>query len=183
MDMRKLFVIMIMFLGLAYADVIPLDYHSVDHRLYIDNFDEYGEYQFFVYPTDVGGELPESLVYMDTSEVPGFYKFAATYIYAIKKTDMENRTPEEFLPLALKSQEPLGRIDTLPNTDPRTNIETHYTVSLTANELVLTRKDVGDVIVDGDGDGCPPERGPDYYLLAVGLGVGLIIGYLAGKKL
>lgn len=174
---------MIIFFGLAYADVIPPDYHSVDHKLYIDNVGEYGEYQFFVYPTAMGGELPESLVYMNTSEVPGFYKFATTYLYAIKKTDMENKTPEEFLPLTLKSQEPLGRIDTLPNTDPRTSIETHYTVSLTANELVLTGKEVGDVIIDGNGDGCPPERGPDYYLLVVGLGIGLVIGCLTGKKL
>ncbi len=174
---------MIMFLGLAYADVIPPDYHFVDHQIYIDNIDEYDGYQFFIYPTTMSGELPESMAYMDSSEVPVFYKFAEAHLYAVKKADMENRTPEEFLPLALKSQEPFGRIDTLPNTDPRTSIESHYTVSVTANELVLSGKEVGDVIVDGDGDGCPPERGPDYYLLIVGLGIGLVIGCLVGKKL
>ena len=189
MEMGKLLVIAIMLFGTANADVIMPDYHPVDHRLYIDNVGEYEEYQFFIYPTTMTGDLPESIAYMASVQIPYFYKFADAHLYAVKKAEMENKTPEEFLVLALKSKEALNIMDTLPDTDPRTEIETHYNVSIVSGELALAEVDaeedqVGDVIVEDEGcEECSPERGLDYYLLVAGLGIGLVIGYLVGKKL
>lgn len=210
MDMRHLLVLAIMMSSIAYADVLSPDYHTVDHKLYIDNIDEYEEYQFFIYPVEMApGTISQGMRLLDFSEIPMFYYMVSPHLYAVEKIDMENRTPEEYFPLALKSKEPLNVTTALPNTDPTTRIETHYTVSMVGEELVLTKvseeqmvdeeiedadgaeqDQVGDIIVDdGVEEECeecpepPPERGLDYYLLVAGLGIGLIVGYLAGKRL
>lgn len=194
MNSLKLFAIAIMMLSVAYADVIAPDYHFVDHRLYIDNVDEYQEYQFFIYPTEMApGTISQGIAVLHSSEIPMFYYMASPHLYAVKKTDMENRTPEEYFPLALKSKESFSLTNALPNTDPRTELETHYMVSMVGEELVLAEVDaeedqVGDIIVDDEVEEemerkeCPPERGPDYYLFVAGLGIGLVVGYLVGKK-
>jgi hypothetical protein len=53
--------------GLSHADVIPAGSHPVSYHAYIDNLDEYASYQFFVYPTSMGG----GIAYMDSDLVPG----------------------------------------------------------------------------------------------------------------
>ena len=55
-------------------------------------------------------------------------------------------------------------------------------------EVSMEDGQVGDIIVDNEVEEeveceeCPPERGPDYYLFVAGLGIGLVVGYLVGKK-
>ena len=160
----------ILLAGFACADIISPTEHPVTHNLYIDNIDEYGQYQFFIYPTSMSGGA-----YLFTStKIPGFYKFAQPKLYAVLKSDMPaNISDEGFVPPedALVSAEVLSRTDTLPNTDFRTELETHYTVTIEGGTLFLN-----EVVT-------PEEPGPDYVMLLVGLGAGLIIGYVAGKKL
>gem|GEM_PF-2996182 len=187
----------LIFLGIAHADVIAPDYHPVEHTLYINNIDGFKDYQFFVYPTHYADEPSEAVAFMDSNKIPGFYKFAPDpHLYAVKKTDMENRNFEEYLLLAMKSRDAIGRIDSLPDTDPREKIETHYNVSMEGNELVLTEVEENgngakDVIINGDEDGAgdvivddgKTVHEPDYWMPAACLAIGMIIGYVAGKKL
>jgi hypothetical protein len=192
MDWRKVILVMVMVFGMSSADIIMPAYHYVQHNLYLDNIEDYDEYQFFIFPNHMTENVTEGTSLMSTSKVPSFYKFASPHLYAVKKTDMANKTLEEYFPLALKRDESLSVIDSLPDTDPRTEIETHYTVEIKDSKLLLTEKQndsIGHVIIEDEKNSedviieDTPERGPDYYLLAVGLGIGLVLGYLAGKKL
>ena len=167
MDAKITFVLL-MLLGFTFADVIPLGYHSVTHHLYIDNIDEYSNYTFFIYPTSMSG----GATVLDSDKIPGFYKFAMPKLYAVPVgTDLGNISSEDFEPPAdaLVSEE-LERTDTLPDTDTRTEIETHYNLSIEGDELILTE-------LPGEG----PQQ--DYCPLTIGLAVALLAGCLAGNKL
>jgi len=173
MEVMKCLFVLALLAGFAYADVILPDSHPVTHKLYIDNIADYSEYQFLIYPTSMSG----GAVLVTSSEVPGFYKFAQPKLYAVPRSEMPaNFSGETYVPPedALVSDVALHRTDSLPNTDLRVTLETHYTVSIAEGKLMFTEVSRSAQCM---------ERGPDYWLLLLGLGVGLVLGYLAGRKL
>ena len=179
----KMAFMLVVLAGLAHADVVLEGYHPVTHRIYIDNIDEYGEYQFFICPTFVGG----GAALLDSSEVPGFYKLVSPKLYAVPKGELPaNFSEEGFVPPAgaLESNTELHVTDSLPDDDPRTEIETHYLISIEDGKIILTEagEDPAPEEPGEEGPG-PVERGPDYYLLIVGLGIGLVLGYIVGKHI
>jgi len=181
---NKLMLVLAIMLGTVHADVIPMGEHSVSHRLFIDNIDEYEEYQFFIFPTHVTNDISEGIALMDSDEIPGSYKLADTHLYAVKKSDMEGKTPEEYFPLALKSEQWLGRISTLPDNDPTTEIETHYEVKIENETLSLTEIETEKrerILPEPLPEPVQEER--DYLPILAAFGIGLVVGYVAGKKL
>ena len=175
----RVFIMLFAMLGAASADVILPEEHTVEHRLYINNLDDYDEYEFFIYPTHMTKNVSEGSAFFTSSEVPRAYKFALPRLYAVKKTDMENRSIEEYFEDALKSDIGLGRISSLPNSDPRTSIETYYNISIHEGELTLLE------ILERDECEAQhecPEPEPDYVFPMLTLGVGLLVGYLVRKK-
>lgn len=173
----KALLLLVALLGFAHADVMPPDYHGVDHRIYIDNLADYSEYQFFVYPTFVGG----GVAVFNSSEVPHPYKFAQARLYAVLKTDMPaNYSADTFTPptSAISGNMP-GFSDQLLDSDPTTTIETHYAISVSGGEIVLTKTSETRSAPERRSE---PERPLDYWLLLPGIALGLAGGYLIGKK-
>ncbi|NYZ77503.1 hypothetical protein H0O02_04290 [Candidatus Micrarchaeota archaeon] len=170
MDIIRLSFVFVLLAGFAYADVISPDEHPVTNNIYVDNIDEYPLYQFFIYPTSMGG----GAAMLDSTKVPSFYKFAQPKLYAVEVESRLNVTAEGFVPPAdaLVSDTAFTVTSTLPNSDPRTSIDTHYRISIKVNRLTLAE-------VSPE----PAEKGPDYAMFLAMLGVGLVIGYIAGKKL
>lgn len=142
---KELFLFILLF-GFAHADVMPEGYHGVEHRIYLDNLAEYSEYTFFVYPTFVGG----GVMVFNSSMVPHPYKFAQARLYAVPKAEMPDASADTFTPPAgaISGSMP-GFINQLPDSDPTTVIETHYVVSITGGNIVLTKtselRSTGDV--------------------------------------
>jgi len=174
MNMKAL-MLLVALLGFAHADVMPEGYHGVDHRIYIDNLADYGEYQFFVYPTAVG----HGMAVFNSSEMPHPYKFAQAWLYAVLKTEMPANYSADTPPAGALSGNMPGFIDQLPDSDPTKVIETHYVVSIAGGNIVLTKTSE----LKSTGELKPTSERPlDYWLLLPGLALGIVAGYLVGKK-
>ncbi len=175
MEYGKILLTLVLFAGFAYADVIPEGEHPVTNNIYIDNIDEYPLYKFFIYPTSMSG----GAAWVETTKVPGFYKFAQPKLYAVEAETVLDITAENFTPpeTALVSDNTFGLISTLPDSDSRSEVDTHYSITpeIGKGRILLTQKSVTPEP--------QPQKELDYVLLLVTLGIGLIVGYLAGKKL
>ncbi len=164
--------------GLLHADVIAPGEHGVDNRIFIDNIADYPEYSFVLYSVMPGGQ--GTLSQFNGTKMPGYYKFATATVFAIQNGD---------LPQALSSQKPpegaIGvdaprQINTLPDSDPRTEIDTHYSVKIQDGRMTLT--EISEPFPPPNPSGkdlCPSA----IVLPLFALGVGLLAGFVAGKKL
>jgi len=160
--------------GIAHADVIMPGYHSVTHHLYVDNVADYDDYAFFIYPTHMSG----GAALLDGTQVPGFYKFASPYLYAVPASELPADIGDvDFVPPAgaLVSATAFDIITELPDSNQTTEIETHYDVSIQNGSLVLT---------ENPGAGTRITAGPEPLVafIVTACALGLVMVYMAGKR-
>lgn len=112
--------------ALAGADVIPPGEKPVAHQIFIAGTEAFPDYEFFVGPTTMAGELKKVI----PGQALSFYKFAAPLLWAVKKPVAKTPTLSELQKsTSPRSEKPFFMVDTLPVSDPTTNIRTTYTVT------------------------------------------------------
>jgi hypothetical protein len=152
----------------------------------VDNVGDYPDYTFFIFPTSMSG----GAAVMNGTSVPGYYKFASPFLYAILSSELPvDFDNDNFEPPsgALKCAEPFESVTELPDSDPTTEIETHYEVSFQDSSLVLTivsemnhsTGDVNPVYIVTD---TTAGHEPLFSFIISGFAVTVVLAYLVGRK-